>query len=62
MKKRLTLIAENGHIITNGTDYAEILTLPVGESDYGFYEITDEEYLEIMKGKEKAALGEGGLE
>ena len=62
MKVRKMITAEEGHILTDGNVYGEIIFLADGQTEGDFYEITNEEYRAIMKDKEKAALGEGGLE
>lgn len=48
--KKLT--ASEGHILTNGTEYARITFLAEGEDIYKWYEITEAEYERIMAKKE----------
>ena len=43
MRKRITLIADEGKVVTNGEIYSRNLTLAVGMSDEGFYEIPETE-------------------
>lgn len=62
MKVRKIITAEEGHILTDGNIYGKIIFLADGQTEGDFYEITDEEYREIMKDQEEAVLGEGGLE
>ena len=45
---RKTLIAKNGFIYTNGKVYAKIVDLAEGDKEENWYEITDEEYQEIL--------------
>lgn len=59
MQKRTTLIADEGMILTDGTDYASVTYLAVGEDESKWYEIPEEEYERIMAEKEaKATLSE----
>ena len=53
MKKMLTLIADEGKIVTNGIDYGTPISLADGVSDKGYYEISIEEYEEILKNAEE---------
>lgn len=54
MKKRITLIADEGKALTDGTSYFKQTSLPAG--DEGEYirevEMTDEEYDKILKAEE----------
>ncbi len=69
---RETLIATDGHILTDGTTYGKIIYLAEGVDKSPFYEITEEEYEAIMIEDEpseedatdadyRAALGEMGV-
>ena len=49
MKKMITLYAENGKILTNGTDYGTTISLAEGITAEQYYEITLEEYEQILK-------------
>jgi hypothetical protein len=44
MKKMITLIADKGKVLTNGTDYGTTISLAEGVSEEDYYEITKEEY------------------
>ena len=46
------LTASEGHILTNGTSYGYIVALGVHDSPDNWYEITEEEYQEILKTQE----------
>lgn len=72
MDMRKTLIATEGHILTDGTTYGKIIYLAEGIDESAFYEITEEEYAAIMSEDEpseddateadyRAALGEMGV-
>lgn len=62
MKIRNVLIAEKGYTLTDGHSYGKIVFPAEGRAASEFSEIPDEEYREIAKKNEEAALGEGGLE
>ena len=49
MKKRIMLFSDKDKIITDGQNYGDIFQLAVGETDEKYYEITKEEYEEILK-------------
>jgi hypothetical protein len=53
MEKRVTLYAEEGKILTNGINYGKQIHLAIGESEYLYYEITEQEYEEILKAQEE---------
>ncbi len=52
MKTKITLIADEGKILTNGEIYGRIIFLADGVSEEGFYEIDKSEYEEIMQAEE----------
>lgn len=49
MKTMVTLIADEGKVITNGTDYGTTISLAEGLDSSAFYEITREEYNKILE-------------
>ena len=49
MKKRITLYADEGMIITDGKNYGTTIQLAVGKTEEDYYEITKDEYDEIME-------------
>ena len=51
MKIRKTIYADEGKILTNGTDYAKVRHLYEGEDESFFYEITEAEYEEMLERK-----------
>ena len=48
MRKMITIYADEGKILTNGTNYGTTISLADGVSDEGYYEITKEEYERIL--------------
>lgn len=48
MKRKVTLIADKGMVLTNGKDCCEIAHLAVGADESVYYEITEEESKDIM--------------
>lgn len=48
MRIRKTLYADDGMILTDGTDYGKIIHLAEGVSPEAYYEITQEEYNSIL--------------
>lgn len=49
MKTMVTLIADEGKVITNGTDYGTTISLAEGVDGSAFYEITLDEYNKILE-------------
>ena len=49
MKTMLTLIADKGKVITNGTDYGTTISLAEGVDASAYYEITLEEYNDALE-------------
>ena len=56
MNKRVILYADNGKVLTNGTDYGKIIYLAEGVSEYTYYEITEEQYEKILEKQEKQEI------
>ena len=52
MKTKITLIADEGKILTNGKIYGRMIFLADGMSEDGFYEITEAEYQKILEEQE----------
>lgn len=52
MKQRTVLYAKEGKILTDGKTYGTVIYLAEGMSAESFYEITQEEYDEILKNGE----------
>ena len=48
MKTRKVIYADEGKILTNGKDYGRQIFLAEGVDETGFYEITEEEYDNIL--------------
>ena len=53
MAERIILRAEDGMVLTNGTDYGRIIYLAECVSPDTFYSITEAEYEAIMAEQEK---------
>ena len=53
--EHIKLIASEGMVLTNGTDYARIVYVGTGDSINNWYEITDAEYAEILAEQEAKA-------
>lgn len=58
MQTRVTLYADKGKVLTDGKTYGRIITLAVGETGDGFYEITEAEYAKVKKEAEEHDLRE----
>ena len=52
MKKRITLYADEGMVLTDGENYCDSITLAEGRSEDDFHEITEKEY-EVIKAEEE---------
>lgn len=48
VEKQTVLKAENGKILTNGNTYGAVVYLAPEDSEDNWYEITEEEYTQIM--------------
>lgn len=59
MKQRITLIAEDGKILTDGDHYGRVVYLPYGDYGSAWHEIPEEEYNEIMAAQEAVTQGGG---
>jgi hypothetical protein len=53
MKTRTILYADEGKILTNGKIYGKQIFLAEGDIGFSYYEISEEEYQEILKKQEK---------
>ena len=53
MKKRITLIAEDGKWLTDGEKYLREVILTVGENGELWHEITDAEYEKIIAANQR---------
>lgn len=53
---REILVANEGYVYTNGEIYGTKIYLAIGVSKDSFYQITKEEYEEIMKKQEEEAM------
>ena len=51
---RTKLVAGEGMVLTNGTNYGKVIFLSLGESQFDYREIPESEYERIMAEKEKA--------
>lgn len=58
MKTMLTLIADEGKVITNGTDYGTTISLAEGVDASAYYEIPLEEYNDTLN---DGTRGEGDI-
>lgn len=52
MRKRITIYADEGKVLTNGEVYGKIIHLETGSDISSYYEITDEEYEKIIAEQE----------
>ena len=53
MKTRTILYADEGKILTNGENYGKQIFLAEGDIGFSYYEISEEEYQEILKKQEE---------
>ena len=53
MKTRTILYAEDGMVLTNDEIYGKTIYLAEGQTEESFYEITKEEYEEILKNEQE---------
>ena len=53
MKTRTILYADEGKILTNGENYGKQIFLAEGESGFSYYEISEEEYANVLKKQEE---------
>jgi len=60
MKKRSVLYADEGTVLTNGTDYGKVIWLADGVSPNTYRSITEEEYKTILAEQEADEKEEGG--
>ena len=51
MRTRMTLYADEGKVLTNGTDFGTKVVLAVGMNAADWHEITEEEYKKIKEEK-----------
>ena len=56
MKKRITLYADSGMVLTDGEVYGTTIQLAVGQTEDGFREITKEEHDRIIEAEAPKAL------
>ena len=54
----MKLYASTGHMLTNGEIYGSIIDLGNKDNEENYYEITIEEYEEILKQEEMLANGD----
>lgn len=53
MKTKMTLIADEGMILTDGTHYGRVVYLPAGVDGSAYHEIPEAEYEAIMTDNEQ---------
>ena len=59
--KSVILTASEGHILTDGTDYARVTYLAAGADPSRWYEITEAEYQRIIAEREAKMMREEGI-
>lgn len=55
MQRRVTLIADEGMILTNGKEYAKVTHLAVDANEYEWYQIPESEYEKILAEQKTAS-------
>lgn len=55
MKQMITLFADSGKVLTDGTVFGTTISLAEDETAENYYEITEEEYEAIREEEEKNA-------
>ena len=55
MRQMITLYADKGKILTDGTVYGTTISLAEGKSANEFYEITEQEYGKIIEERDALA-------
>lgn len=58
MRKKVTLFADKGMVITDGENYGTTVDIEINGDDSKYYEITQEEYEERQKELEADAISE----
>lgn len=53
MKERKVLYADDGKVLTDGETYGKLIFLAEGKNSFSYYEITEQEYQEILKAEEE---------
>jgi hypothetical protein len=54
MKTRKIIYADEGKILTDGTNYGKVIFLAEGTDESAYHEISEEEYNAILAEQEKA--------
>ena len=62
MKTRTVLYADEGTVLTNGTEYGKIIWLADGASPDAYHAISQEEYNVILAAQEVQARAEMGAD
>ena len=60
MKVRTVLYADEGTVLTNGTDYGTVIWLAEGVSPDTYYAIAMEEYESLLAAEEAVQMEENG--
>lgn len=58
--ERMILTAEEGMVLTNGTDYGTVIWLAEGANPEDYYPITQQEYEEHLAAQEAELAAEAG--